>query len=251
MTRYDLRVDYDKGLYLAGEVSLFMRPSSFKGDGTQRGIIFCHGSGGAAYTAYDPGNTGGDASTIPLMRAIVAEGYPILSCDLGGAKTWANATTVSAIGSAVTYLGTLGCKTDKIGFIGESMGHAGAMEWAAANLSQVAAVAALLGVCDTNDVYTNGSGFVSDMNTAWGGTWTNTLSSNPQLQAAAGAYAGLPWRHWGGSSDTTVLPATVTAMANSIGATASRYSIAGGTHSWATYGAVPVADVVAFLKAHV
>ena len=239
---------YGVGSYVAAEGSLAILPRNYKFDQTKQGIIVAHGSGGDALQCWDSVNAPGFQA---IVATLAGAGYPVLSCDLGGTGTWGNDTAISRIQSAGAYLqGTLKAKGGKLALLGESMGHTGVMAWAAANAASVSCIVSLMGVVDINA--TRAAGYVANVDAAYAGGWTEATygaTHNPTTMALANKYAGIPWKGWIGSTDTTVTPADTNLLASRIGATASVVQVTGG-HAWSTVANMPPDDVLAFMKTY-
>lgn len=80
-------------------------------------------------------------------------------------------------------------------------------------------------------------------NTAFGSAY------NPTVMAGSGAYGSLPMQLYYGSTDTTVVPATVTTFQGLVGASCAATSLSGG-HAESTWQEVPPDTVAAFFAAH-
>lgn len=237
-------------LYHASENSWVWVPYNWAGDGTKRGVIYCHGAGSTVGGGTDPAAEPGQFAYI---SAAAAAGYPVFMADFGG-NAWGNAALRALIADAKTYLqGTVGAKSGTVLMMGTSMGGLNCLSYAGNNLSSVAALAVVGPVSDVQDIVTNDrGGLASSVNAAYSGGYSNATygaTCNPTVMAANGNYGSLPCKFWYGNSDAICVPSTITGLAASIGASASAVQITGG-HAESTWANVPPADVVAFLDAH-
>lgn len=238
--------NFSVGAVSAGERSIAIYPKNWLNDGSKMGVLYCHGYGGDALECRN-------AVSQPMwtiVEAIVNAGFPVLSCDFGG-NLWGNSTAIARVTTAKAYLqGTMGAKTGKIGFVGQSMGHLTAMNWVAQNLASTACVVSSMGVCDLNDIYGNPS-YTASIDAVYGGAWSNATygaTYNPIINTAT-KYAGLKWLSYRGDSDTVASPATSAALAAGIGGTASHNTVS-GAHDWTTVGNYPVQSIVNFIIAN-
>ena len=236
------------GVVTASERYAVMRPKNRTA--VKRGILYVHGresgttSGAVAWQAYVERTT--------LFLRLAAAGFVVLSCDAGGNATWGNNTAISRLTDAKTYLLTLGVSPTKIATLATSMGNLNALAWIAANLSLITCHVGIIPVCDLTDMRTNNrGGFQSEIDTAYGGTYSEAslgATHNPQTIAAAGGYGSLPIQLWYGSTDTTAPGAQSTALKSAVGASCSATSMVGG-HSEAIVANVDVNAVIAFINA--
>lgn len=209
------------GQYRASEIHTLIASRTYKPDATRRGVIFCHGVGGS-------GDSWSQATVSTKIIALAEAGYPVLCCDLSAVtysgSNWADNDHIAAITDAWTYLKSpFGAQTDKVGLLGASMGVAGALAWARANLSECYAVAGLVPVLDVNDIYVNDkSGLRAGIGTAYAITYPAAMSTSAQAPMSAHdptqfgttALAGLPLRLWTSSDDPV---ASTTAVATTWG----------------------------------
>lgn len=235
------------GIVASGETHLALTPQAWAADGSKMGIIYMHGATQTEAQMVDGVKYG---ALKAILRALIVAGYPMLGV-LAAGDSWGNATAKARISDAKTYLqGTMGAKAGKIGLIGASMGGLTALNWSKSNLASVACCAGLVPVSDLTDMHTNNRGsLTASINTAYStyseGTYGATY--NPHTYAA-GSLTGLPYKAWYGTSDTTVIPSTVTDVATAIGGTASVQSLS-GDHNTALANVTP-SDVVAFFDTY-
>lgn len=242
----------------ASDNSVAYLPRDWKGDGTKTGVVFqCGLANGATNSAYDT------AQGQPLMEALCARGFPVVMTDLGagvsgGSPQWGNSNAITRYGNIRTYLqGTLGAKSGPIVAAGFSMGGLGSLNFAAANPSQVAAIA---GFCAVTNLQTYRAaqtiGGASGLDLAYGGVYRGSgigsTAGSPNITDAA-AVSGDAGRiiygnggtpaaaAYSGSSPVYILPGTVTAGVGYTVSANAPFTVTGGAtiggYLEATYGA--------------
>lgn len=211
-------------------------------------VIFSHGwvrtSQTTAYRRATGTGLMGDT-----FRAIADAGLPVFVPDLGGANTWGNSTYRSAVDALVTWANTVyGTRTDKVCLMGESMGATGALNWGWRNTGKIAAVYLTSPVVALDALHDRDTDLATQMHNAFGSeaAYNAALPTHDPIQNHASITFGSKMFTHYGSTDTTVLPAEVTAFASAVGCTAE--SITGG-HT-ATADADPD-DVAAWILATV
>lgn len=176
--------------------------------GNERAILWHHGAGGETLL-FDPAY--GQSPLYNLVYEVCEAGYTILSCDFGGAETWGNNANQQFITDAVAWLPTIGCRTDKVGLWGLSMGFACLARWATNNASKVAAFTGTIPAASTQYVYDNNPSLQAGMNAAFGGNWqASQPSTDPSaslISSAIGA-AAYPFRLDYSDNDPVAGPAT-------------------------------------------
>lgn len=241
---------YGLDAYHAGEAHVAVIPKGYRYDGTVRGVLFCHSRGGDATQGFLP-----TASTYAVIQAVARAGFPVLTTDLGGTDTWGNDTAIARLTEAKTYLqgAAWNAKAGTVLLLGQSMGALAMLNWARQNLASVAAAVGLVPVSDLNDVYANNrGGFAAGIDTAYGGSYVDSTQKalhNPAYFATLGDLAGLNYQAHYGSSDTIVIPSTVTGLVSAIGGTASAVNVGAYDHS-TTLDHINTATLTAFLAAH-
>lgn len=237
-----LRSSHGSGRYAASEQDVYLSQPGVAG---VRGVIYCHGAGGSATNCRDYTNIG----ELHLINAI-AQQFPVLCVDAGGAQAWGNATAVARVGDAVTYLqGTLGAKSGTVLLVGASMGALTASNYAKANPSKVGCVVGIIPVVDLNDMVTNNrGGLAANINTAYGtySEATHGATYNPATYAASFT---TPTRLFYASDDTTAIPGAVTAFDTACAA-ASATSLGALGHTQAAVAATPISTVLDFLATY-
>lgn len=215
--------------------------------GTMPGVIFCHGNTGRSWDS-----SGADFAQV--VNALADAGYPVLSGDWGGSSTWGNDTTIARITTGKAYLqASMGAKAGKIILVGASAGGQGALVWAAANPTLVSCLVGLLPVSDVNDIFVNNrAGIAANISSCYSGGWSQATygaTHNPVTIAAAGGLTALKMRLFYGTTDTIVIPSTVTTLAASAGANTVISSVP-GDHVGATLASIDAATVLAFVQAN-
>lgn len=231
------RIIESRGTYTGGGNYVLFMPSNYTG---KTGVVYMHGAGGdeeqIVTTDYD-----GNLKRIALLLA--ENGYPVISISGGGAH-WGNDTMIADVSNAKSYINsTLGIP-GPIGFIGASMGGL-VMPWIAQNLSDTAFFVGITPVSDLSNIYPLFSASIDNAYSTYDDEVDGPVHCPDQL-AAGGSLAGLAYKSWYGTSDTTVPPATVQAVATSVGVTASTVGVVGG-HTGAVANVPPV-DVLAFIE---
>lgn len=236
-----LTSSFGMGAVSTGEQYLAMRPKLATA-APKVGILYCHASNGQAAEAQYFGGVH------TIVAALVSAGHPVLACELGGATTWGNDTSLARVTTARSYLqASMGARPGKVALLGLSMGGLTALAWAGANSALTAGVVGLIPVVNIADIHTsNRGGATATINAAYGGAYSDaTLGAthNPQRMAAAGKYAGIPIRTYYGDSDAICVPATQTAFASSSGAITTRLT---GGHASSTIEQIDPAEIVTF-----
>lgn len=228
-----------------GELETVLIPGNWRFDGSRRVIIFCHGAGGDGLTPVNTLLTG----QYPLLRAL-GERYAMVCHDLGGGATWGNLTAQARIASVWAWAkASLGCKQDKCLLAATSMGNLAALNFAASNRSEVAAVAGFIPAVDTQALRAVGYGAAIEAAWGIGAGAPLPVDANPALRAAE--LAGLPWAAWHSTADTVATPQPITTLVGAMGAPAQSTVVSTTLgHSEAAVALVPPVDVLAFLEAH-
>lgn len=239
MARY---ITSGTGQYAVNEADSVILPKNWKADGTQRGIIYCPGFNSNALT-----QTISPFSVVPY--ALADAGIPVLSCDFGvGGNQFGNDTSSTRVAAAWTFFKSqFGVKTDKVGFIGGSMGSLTSLNWIQNNLATVSAWAGLIPATDLADLHDN-RGFSTQINTAYTNLagYTAALATHSPIAYTTGStFNGLPMKMWYSSDDPTVVLSTITAFASVTGAA----TVNTGAHGHDASFTDP-AQVVAFFKAN-
>jgi pimeloyl-ACP methyl ester carboxylesterase len=230
------------GRYAASEKDVFV--SGLAGwAGGIRGVVYVHGRNDDATVVRSYASIG----ELNLVNAI-AKSFPVLSIDAGGALTYGNSTAVARVGDAVTYLqGTLGAKSGTVLLVGASGGCFAVLNYAKANPSKAGAVVCVNSAVDLNDIVVNNrGGLAAEVNTAYGGAYsevTHGPTYNPANYAATFATPTL--LHYA-SDDTLAVPSTVTAF-DSACASATAVSVGALGHTQAAIDAAPRDDILRFL----
>lgn len=242
------------GVYTAGDTHIEWLPKTWRGGGTVRGIIASHGATGSDL---DPLSFTTFPHWAPILQRLCGMGYPIISVNAGG-SLFGNDTVISTyMPAALTRLAAMGAKTDKVALFGCSMGNLTGMNWARANPTKVACIAGVAPASDLNDIVTNNrDGQAANVNAAYGGAYSDATMGATHNPARYGAtLAGIPTRLYYSDADPAIPPATVTALATLIGASATATDLGnlGSVHGDLTFAgmtSVQIDSLVTFIAAN-
>lgn len=231
----DFATEYGVGRYVASESHTAIFPLGYRRDNTRPAILYCPSRGNTSIQAKAAGWFD------EPIAALALAGYLVLSCDLGGTTHWGNATAQLRLTSAKAYAqGTLGAKGGPVGLLGTSMGTVAELNWARANLSSTACVAASAALLDLGYEYTNNvNGYAAEISAAWGGA--PGVSADPMQNTAS--YAGLPMKMWFATNDTVAPTARAQAFVDATGCESASLGAVGHQPS-----STPPAEVVAFFQ---
>lgn len=159
-----LVTSYGTGEYAVGEAHAYTARRLRRPGDDARLVIQCHGRDATALE-------GLDAVYGAAARGLADLGYPVLSIDAGGKRTWGNDASINAVVNAVAWARAnrfaVSATKDPI-IIGVSMGGATALNYARAH--DAAAVVSLIGAVDVDDLHDrNYNGFAAEIEAAWGG----------------------------------------------------------------------------------
>jgi dienelactone hydrolase len=244
---------YSVGRVVSGQEDVIYRPRN--GARGKRGVVLLHGHNQTVQHFLAPALAG----QFKLAEAIAAAGLVCVALHTEG-NGWGSDQVIADIESARTYMGTLGCATDKVLLVGISMGGGCMFNYARANPTKVAALVGCIPACDFDDLRDNdrGAAGVRDaINTAFGlaaGSTSATVAlpsrANPMSDANAALIAGsgAKIKLYYSTVDAVVIPATVTALATKLGVTPTVVDTTNG-HSDNTLAAMPRNEVVQTLFA--
>lgn len=244
---------YGNGRIVAGQDDVIFRPRN--GPHGKRGVIFLHGQDTSLLVWGSPALAPGQASVGAVVASLGLAGVALYAEGNG----WGNDATVADIETARTFLGTLGCATDKVLLVGASMGCVDSFNYIRAHPDRVAGMVGLIPGSDVDDLRDNNRAGTcqANINTAWGLTPGSTSATVPlparanptaNVNAAAIAGSGAHIKLYYSSVDTVVLPATVTTLATKLGCTATVIDSTNG-HSDATVGEAPMNEIAQTLYA--
>lgn len=201
----------------------------------------------------------GTGTTVAISAAARAHtsGAVVMSNQTSG---WGSDADIDMASRAWTWAkATLPIKTDKLVAYGNSAGFAWAAAWMHNNSGQVLALAGTFPVVDIKDIHDNNRGglqvqlqaaaYNGSSGTAPSNAWF-AARSPVSLTGSTGLRA-TPQRLWISSDDPTALPNLAYNYASAIGA--STVDLGAKNHAFSQplpYGAVPHADVAAWLAAH-
>jgi len=252
-------ISYGLGRITAGQNDLIMIPRcNYAG---KRVVVLGHGQLQHTSDWVNPNLTG----QMALGAAMAQAGFVVIATDLDG-PNWGHTESVADIDTIRVFAGTLGCATDKILYIGASMGAFDGLMYMAAHPTRVAAMVGSIPANDLNDIRDNnrGGNTQANINTAWGlaaGSTSSTVplpaNSNPSDPAVAAVIATSgPILLCYSTVDTIVLPSTVTHFAGLVGATTAVCDTTAGHSDAAMAGTAALTNtdgtsqMVKFLAAH-
>lgn len=260
---------YEVGAYQAARGDVLWLPHGYKRDGTKRGVIFCHGAGELCAAPLNYPGAGKQAEASLLQQ--VASIYPTIIHDAGtfgsggvlDSDSWGSTNAQAETDLAINRLiaaGGGGALNGPVLFIGFSMGHVLALNYAQASAGNRARVKAIVGVLPVNDLDdirdNNRGGFQASISTAWNrapwtapGTPALPAAANPALPANQTRWLDVPQRLYYASDDAICTPATVATMQANV-PIISTVNLGVGGHSDASIGHVSPADLLAFLAAN-
>lgn len=229
--------------YAAGEQDVYLADNAQWATGV-RGALYLHGANADHAACRDYANLG----ELHLVNA-VAELFPVLSIDAGGPTAMGNDTAIARIGDAVSYLqGARGAKAGKVILIGSSMGVLGALNYARANPTKVAAVLGVIPAIDLHDIVVNDrAGLAAAANASYGGTYSELTHGPMHNPASYAAFFTVPTRLYYASDDAAAIPSA--ALAFTAACTSARaFSLGALGHTQAAIDAVPRAEVLRWLR---
>ncbi len=242
------------GVVGASQVHYFFSPiDRVKRPAVDRRLCLWHHGAGGETSFLDPVFKSSRQNLQAFVRALVAANYCVLAADFGGAHTWGNDTAMGWMTDAVDWAGTVGCRTDKVALLGESMGALNCYNYAhrhrAGNADgiEIACVQVTIPACDGNEVYAE-SGVSVQMDAAYPvGGWAGNDTERDPLQLAAADPITVPWVGYYATDDVTVngpKAATLAALLPQGSAIAGT-----GGHTDAAYAGITPAAYVAFVDA--
>jgi len=227
------------GTYAANEVHVAIYGNRWKFDQARRGVLWCHNAGGSAETALT--GTVGQPESVKLLAD---RGIPVCAVDMGGAQNWGGPTAMSRMTDAWTFMkNVMGVKTDKVILHGVSMGGIGALRWAKANPTLVAAIIGEIPEVNLQWVHDNGG--AAAVEAAYGGV-PNYATDNPSANPSS--YTSFPIKFWYSSDDTTAPASEITSFASAVGSNVQLKNFGAAGHTLT--GRDP-AEVLDFVRAYV
>lgn len=186
-----------------------------------RAMLWGHSAGASAPQSQEPWLPSDD--TLVLFQALASVLGPIMSGDQNG-QSWGNSTAQTMVSDAWSWVkSNYGAKSDACIVAGVSMGGALALNWARANPTLVKAILLFYPACNLGAIY-NGTGAAangaSDLNAAYGGSWTTNGGNAYDPAQNASGYTGVPIYMGYSDADTVVGTANQTAFISAVGGTA-------------------------------
>lgn len=129
-------------------------------------------------------------------------GYVGMSGDFGGASSWGNDTAQDRIDEGIAYVrAQFDCADDKVVLVGQSMGGSDVLNWAVRHPDDVAAIAVVVGLVDTDYIHDNNVwGLAAAIDAAYGGNWAASEPDYNPVNFAADL-DGIPGCIWSSSDD--------------------------------------------------
>jgi pimeloyl-ACP methyl ester carboxylesterase len=208
-----------------------------------RGVIFFHGG-------FQDESITADPNINAITDAIAEAGFPVISGDDGG-TLWGNDVSRAKTDELVSYLQSstgLNAAPGQVALFGLSQGGENALSWTSIHLSSVACFLGIAPVSSLQQVYDEG--FSSSIDAAYGSLIVNgkvPITYDPISLAYGGHFAGLAFRAYSGTADSTVTNASVDALGTLIGSTATVINVTGADHT-TIESSVPPSDAAAFLQ---
>jgi predicted alpha/beta hydrolase family esterase len=213
-------------------------------------ILFCHGSTQDPYAVHGTSGTGSGS----LFQNLCELGRYVFSASTGSTLTnWANAEAISRMTDLYNWsLSVSGYTGTKVHIVAESMGHAVACRWAAANPTKVFTITGIIPVTGIQWCRDNNAGLRTQIDAAWGVTYPAALpaGADPFTDSTqTSVLATIPWQGYASSDDTAAAPlANTQAWGTTVGGVVSSLGALG--HTDAAVGAVPFPAVAKLLYAH-
>lgn len=201
-----LRSTLGSGRYVASEVDIIIGTvATWRGEASP--LIFCHGSGANAESAFNK------TEQRSMMRQLGQE-FAVCTADLGG-ETFGNDTGITRIGQVKSYLASTWGATGPAVLVSGSMGTLNAMAYTLAHPTDVAAIAAFIPALDIADLLlaTDGGAVPPLIHAAYGGTYSDVTHgpTHSPVQFADDLPA-IPIALWAADNDTAARPGPVNAF---------------------------------------
>lgn len=189
-------------------------------------IVACHGANSQWHQWM--------SQSFPRMHQLLVEaangGIPSVAAMVGGASTYGNPTSVTAVDTDLTAVATaVGCSDDKVHLVGASMGAGVALLYGIANPTKVASMTLCIPMASIIALYDNNNGgHRAGIGTAWGVTYPTPLPAGADILANAATLSGIPIRFYYATDDAIITPSDVTDLATAIGPSATVTATTGG-----------------------
>lgn len=233
---------------VAGELDLIALPRN--GGFGKRLVVLASGVWGVPSDYLDLAVNPGTARN---LRAVVDAGYAVVNVQLGGPTNFGKDACLTSFDALLTWAAANlpGVLTDRVILWGNSGGNSAALRIAADRPTKVAAVVGTQPLSDIEDVRTrNVLGLRSTVDAAWGVTYPTPIPTRGNPLLRGGDLAGLPYRAYASTGDTTVPVATVDALVAVIGPTASRVTAGSAEHGDGAPMSTDPHDLVGFLNTY-
>jgi hypothetical protein len=214
----------DTGKIAANVSHVFCTPTVPAGGTTYRLVLRQHGAGSSYRESLVLGARYG-----LMTKGLTDAGLAVLYVDASDLPSggWGNDAAITRLGDAWTWAkANLPVKTDKVLLLGQSAGNVWGMNWARQNVSQVGAIASIIGVLDIQDIRDNNrQSLAAGIDLAYSGvsgtppTGGQYATHNPVQYAAD--LATIPQKHYYSTDDTIALPSRLDAYLSAAGLDAS------------------------------
>jgi pimeloyl-ACP methyl ester carboxylesterase len=134
-------------LYQTGEGAAVVVPGNWKPGNAMRGIVLMHGHGGSWLGS-------GGFTPNAAYTDLAKRGYFVIAPDGGGAATWGNANSTTALAAVVAYMRSVGV-VGKIAFFGISMGSIVCLNYIRTAPSEAACYMGVTPVLNPADIQAN------------------------------------------------------------------------------------------------
>lgn len=241
---------YETGIIAAGESAAIIH-SRFHKKGTQvLPVVYCHHATGHARTLMPtPGSVETDYSLRKIVDRLASFGHPTIGTTQVSGNSWGAPPVESRIDGAITRIGSfIGCRTDKVLLLFDSMGGIPALNWARRNPTKVVALAGAIPATNLQQLHDSGpTPIPANIESAYGGLAAyNAARTNYNPQENMGAYIGMPIHLWYHTDDPTILPVQTKAFATTTGCAIT--SMGPGGHE--IHDSDPLSEIADFLILH-
>lgn len=202
-----IRTSVGKDRYAAGEEDIVLGTMRSWNLAQPEGVLFCHGAGDTALQAF------AKVLQRETMTAL-ARHATVLVADLGFAS-FGNATAITRVGQAITYLRSTWGQSGPVVMVGISMGAITALAYTLAHPTEVKACALVIPGLDIADLHThNVLGVPALIDAAYPPAYSDATDgpTHSPIHFAGSLPANLPIHLWTSSDDNLAVPSTADAF---------------------------------------
>lgn len=217
-------------------------------------VLLSHGAGiGSDIFGLDALNifNGGSRSswTLRFGPTLAAHGLKVIASDCGGVAAsgptsggyhWGSEQALDRMDAIVAAEGA-----SRVALVGISMGGWTSLRWAIRNPGKVASMCLVIPLSNMGVFYDQHPELNASVDAVWPDPHLTALDLSTQT-----ALEGIPTRLWWSSDDTTIDPATVTALAARIGASCDRMPDSHAGHNVASPDSWPIGPVASWIWDH-